>query len=368
MLLIYGLCVAFPLYADTQDTIEERVNEDRAIGTAMAKGVSVGKWVAVPIPVSNPTIGTGLQGALLYLHPRKAGEESAPNATSGIGGMYTDTGSWAIGAFHEDSWNNDQYRFMGLFGYGRLSLNYYGGGNVPTLPNPLGYDLNVLVAMPQIQMRLPGTEAWYIGASYLYLDSESNFHLSDIISILPDAQLRIVSAGLGLLVTYDSRNDNYYPARGQYLQVRMTNFSERWGSDDDYHKTKMQFSDYHVIAKRTTLALSSRLESSSTDTPFFNLPYLDLRGFSRGRYQDFNTLSLHAEVRHQFQSRWGMIAFSETGWYSDSLKRLSNNPRVTSYGAGVRWRTTEDRPLNLGVDVAFTDNDTVYYIRVGEKF
>ena len=41
---------------------------------------------------------------------------------------------------------------------------------------------------------------------------------------------------------------------------------------------------------------------------------------------------------------------------------------VTSYGTGLRWRTTEDKPLNLGVDVAFTDDDTMLYIQVGERF
>lgn len=366
--VIFCLTFALPLLADTKDTIQKRLDEGRELGNAVTSTENTGKWVLVPIPVSNPTIGTGLQAALLYLHPKKEGEASAPNATSGIGLMYTDTDSWFLGGFHENSWNNDQYRFSGFIGYGKVALKYYGGGDIPIFSNPLNYDLNILVLRPEFQIRLPGTENWYAGVSYLYMNTESTFHLSDILSILPDAQQRVVSAGLGPLITYDSRNNNYYPTKGQYFQARVIHYSDKLGSDLSYRKATGRLSHYQPIGRQTTLALSIRLESSSDDTPFFDLPYLDLRGFNRGQYQNFNTLSLHTEVRHQFRSRWGVIAFTETGWYADTLKRLSDNPRITSYGSGLRWRTTEDKPLNLGVDVAFTDEDTVYYIRVGEKF
>lgn len=366
--IIYSLIFGPSAWADSKDPIQKRLDESRALGSAVTTTEKQGKWVIVPIPVSNPTIGTGLQAALLYLHPKKEGEASAPNATSGIGAMYTDTGSWVLGGFHDSSWNNDQYRFNGIIGYGEVALKYYGGGDIPIFSNPLHYDLKALVLRPEFQIRLPGTENWYAGISYLYMNSESTFHLSDIIFLLPDAQLRIVSSGLGPLITYDSRNNNYYPTQGQYFQVRIIHFSEKLGSDLNYRKTTGRLSHYQPIGRQTTLALSTRLESSSDNTPFFDLPYLDIRGFNRGQYQAFNTFSLHAEVRHQLHSRWGVIAFTETGWYADNLKSLSDNPRITSYGTGVRWRTTEDKPLNLGVDVAFTDDDTVYYIRVGEKF
>lgn len=277
-LIIYSLSAGSLVCADTQDTIQERLDEERSIATAMAKRGNKGEWVVVPIPVSNPTIGTGLQGALLYLHPRKEGDGSSPNATSGIGAMYTDTGSWAVGGFHDDSWKNDQYRFKGLIGYGEIAMKYYGGGNIPILPKPLGYDLNILVAMPQIQMRLPGSMNWYAGVNYLYVNSENIFHLEETTPILPDVKQRIVSAGLGFLITYDNRNDNYYPTQGVYFQATTTNFSKRWGGDNDYHKSKVRVSNYRPIGKRTILALSTRIDSSSEDTPFSTSPILTCVG------------------------------------------------------------------------------------------
>ena len=52
-----------------------------------------GAWLPVPIPVSNPTVGTGIQAALLYLHPKTSTDSTALNPTSGIMGMYTDSDS-----------------------------------------------------------------------------------------------------------------------------------------------------------------------------------------------------------------------------------------------------------------------------------
>ena len=40
--------------------------------------------VPIPIPIANPTIGTGLAGALLYIHPSKSNEPDAPTSTTGI--------------------------------------------------------------------------------------------------------------------------------------------------------------------------------------------------------------------------------------------------------------------------------------------
>ena len=45
---------------DAQDAVEARGQE--------------GQWV--PIPVANPTLGTGIQAVLMYLHPKKSGRYS----------------------------------------------------------------------------------------------------------------------------------------------------------------------------------------------------------------------------------------------------------------------------------------------------
>ncbi len=87
------------VYGSPQDYIDEN-KEDALQGAELIP--AKGNFVAVPIPISNPTVGTGLQAALLYLHPKK--DTQPQNSTSGIVGMYTDSNSWLAGIFHDGYW------------------------------------------------------------------------------------------------------------------------------------------------------------------------------------------------------------------------------------------------------------------------
>ena len=85
ILIIIFLSVAGTVHGGPQDDIDQQV-EDTQKGAELIP--AKGNFVAVPIPISNPTVGTGLQAALLYLHPKKDDSQSQ-NSTSGIVGMYT---------------------------------------------------------------------------------------------------------------------------------------------------------------------------------------------------------------------------------------------------------------------------------------
>ena len=73
------------VYGSPQDYIDENKEDTQQSAELIP---AKGNFVAVPIPISNPTVGTGLQAALLYLHPKKDDSQSQ-NSTSGIVGMYT---------------------------------------------------------------------------------------------------------------------------------------------------------------------------------------------------------------------------------------------------------------------------------------
>ena len=98
IVLLISIAPALSWSAIEEDVIAQadRANEIKS-ATRMAKGT----WLPVPIPVSNPTIGSGLQAALLYLHPQTSKDPGVPSATSGVIGMYTNTNSELVGGFHD---------------------------------------------------------------------------------------------------------------------------------------------------------------------------------------------------------------------------------------------------------------------------
>jgi outer membrane protein assembly factor BamA len=357
--------MAGTVHGGPQDNIDEHL-DDVHQGTEVIP--AKGNFVAVPIPISNPTVGTGLQAALLYLHP-KMDDSQSQNSTSGIVGMYTDSNSWIAGIFHDGYWAVDTYKFTGYLGGGDLNLKYYGIGDDPVLSDhPIDYKLAAFSFSPRLQRRIPSTENWYAGIHYLFIDTDTIFETSEEIPGLPDFQGEIRTAGFGLITTYDSRDDNYYPVKGQRFHAMWTNYGETWGGDQEYNKFTTFINHYQPIIDKTVLALRCNLQASEGDVPFFDLPYLDIRGVARSRYTDQFTLSVHAEGRHKFQPRWGVVAFVEAGWFGEDIDSLTSGRTIVSYGGGLRWQVTKEKKLNLGLDFAISTDDQAFLIQIGEKF
>ena len=359
--------IALPLFFISQSSHANEEHSKRIIDDSQKAGEALekkGNWIAVPIPISNPTIGTGLQGALIYLHPREG--EDVPNITSGLVGMYTNTDSWFLGAFHDDNFVNDKYRLRIFGGYGRFVLDFFGVGDI-TSDSSIEYDFEGSILDSKFLVRLPFTENWYGGLQYQIVDTEVIFRIPSFPNI-PEGRGNITIGALGIPLSYDSRNDNYYPTRGQYAEIRYLNYDKTWGSDFDYNKVKSFYNLYVPLQEKLVLAARARLENTGDNAPFFDLSTLDMRGFSRFRYLNDHSFSIHGEIRYKFLPRWGVVGFYETGWINDDFSRITSGTHITSYGGGIRWQVTSDKKLNLSVDFAESTDDQAIYIRVGEKF
>lgn len=346
------------------DAIEQTDNarEIRAMGLKPE-----GTWLPVPIPISNPTIGSGLQVALLYLHPKDNEDSDAPNSTSAIIGMYTNTETWMAGAFHDGTLSNDRYRYRVMIGTGEFNLDYFGlSSDSPLQDNPVEYKLASDLLYSQFLRRFPGSEDWYIGLRYMLINS--NVEFAELFPGAPPISDDMTTSSLGLMTAYDSRDDNYYPASGINFKFVWMRDSETWGSDFEFDKLDTQYNHYFSLSLKDVLALRAAYSRADEQTPFYLLPSLKMRGFPNGRYKSENSLSGHIEWRHKFKPRWVLILFSEAGSAAASASDLFQDETITSYGAGIRWQVTKDKKLNLGVDVGYSDDESAVYVQVGEKF
>ena len=52
----------------------------------------------------------------------------------------------------------------------------------------------------------------------------------------------------------------------------------------------------------------------------------------------------------------------------NSFDDLFKTDTITSYGGGIRWQVSEDKKLNLGVDVAVSNDDYTLYVQIGERY
>jgi len=70
-------------------------------------------FIAAPIPISNPTLGTGLAGVAAILFPISSKDDISPPATVGVGGFFTDNHSWAVAAAAKLYLAEDHWRVLG---------------------------------------------------------------------------------------------------------------------------------------------------------------------------------------------------------------------------------------------------------------
>ena len=358
---------AASVFASIEDDAIQRADRARDIRALETK--PKGTWLPVPIPVSNPTIGTGLQAAVLYLHPKSSPDSTASNATSGIMGLLTDTESWFVSGFHDGNWNDDQYRFRIIGGTGEFELDFFGTGQNPIFAdNPLSYNLRGDIFIGHLLRLFPRSRNWYFGLRYMHTDQEVAFDVGNLFPGLPPHSTSMTTSGLGLMTTFDSRDDNYYPTGGCYSEVVWTRDDDALGSDYDFDKLTFFYNYFIPITAKDTLALRAALADTAGNTPFFLLPNLKMRGFPSGLYKDESSLSGHLEWRRKFLPRWGLILFSEAGSVSDSMDEIFDAEIITSYGGGVRWQVSGDKALNLGVDVGFSGDDYEIYVQIGERY
>jgi len=80
-----------------------------------------GDFVIVPIPITDPTLGTGpvLGGASFYAQTEEQ-KAAQPASLTGAVGIYTNTDSYAYGVFQQNYGGGDKWRING--GAGHLNV------------------------------------------------------------------------------------------------------------------------------------------------------------------------------------------------------------------------------------------------------
>lgn len=126
---------------------------------------------------------------------------------------------------------------------------------------------------------------------------------------------------------------------------------------------------YATIAPDLVLATEVLGAWGSSQTPFFLLPYVSLRGFPAGQYLGQSVLQGQGELRWQAADGIGLVTFAGAGAAMPQGWEPGAASRAWSGGIGARYRISEPDRLNVGVDLAYGSTDDVaLYFRIGEAF
>ena len=361
----------FPLASHTGE-FEEQVNEmvwQQKASMEQADQLLGEKARAVPIilPVSNPTVGTGLAGGALYMHGQDAGRTNKQTTMTGVFGMYTSTESWAFGGFHDGSYLNDRLRIRIPAAHGDFNLDFYGvGDNSPLRDDPIEYRAIGNLFVPEASFELP-IDNWYLGGQYRIIDIKTSFGSATLPDDIPGLNAHQKTAGFGLVTMFDNRDSNLWPTRGSYLDVTAGLNGEYAGGDYNYFRLISKWAQYFSLNE--SLILIYRLDGQYLEgtAPFWDLARIRLRGFSSGQYLDNVAATGQAELRWTPVQRWTLSAFGGAGRIADKISDMGSAPNNVAGGAGFRYMLVEDQKLSLGLDVAYTDDsDFVVYFQIGD--
>ena len=356
------------------DTTSEAEYPDRTDTPQDAGEKRRGDFVAVPIPISNPTIGSGLGVIGIYVFHLNPQDEVSPPSILGAGGFYTDSQSWAGGLMQKLYLKEDRYRVTGALAGFEINYDFFGVGNEAG-DNGISVPLQQKGPYVSIDFLRRVPKNVFVGLRYKIIDTDLALDLSKVRDFLgidiPDIELNATIASLGPHVLHDVRDNEFFPTAGSLFDLEGEFYEDLWGSDLEYQKYFISYNRYWTALKGV-LAYRAYGCDTGGDVPFFDLCLFgmqsDLRGYTGGRYRDRTMLATQLEYRRMYDNRLGYVAFGGIGQVGPSFSDYTSDDILPSAGVGFRWTASTDYRINLRVDFAFGKDEEAVYVAIGEAF
>jgi outer membrane protein assembly factor BamA len=180
-------------------------------------------------------------------------------------------------------------------------------------------------------------------------------------------------SGLGLSLTYDTRNNAFSPDKGMMAQFYFDHFASVFGSDYQYTSYVIDLRRFLRIYKQQVLAIQIFGSFNTGETPLRSLSYLGgantMRGYYAGRFRDKNAAVVQAEYRFPLFWRIGGVGFADAGNVGPELTDINFRHFKYSYGGGLRVALNQKEKLNLRLDYGVAKGSSQgFYLQLGEAF
>lgn len=327
--------------------------------------VETGDFVAVPIPMSNPTIGTGLILGGAYFWPQTEQEKSAqPASLTAAAALYTNNDSMGLAVVQQNYWNRDRWRFTGALGATDLRLSLLAPGEASVVPG-IDWRVEGTFVLANISRRVMGN--WYLGVFGRSVNATQSVEFSGPI----DGGFEIGpvrSTGIGASLEYDSRDMPINTYSGQSLKVSALFNDKRFGSKKNYQSYNAAFRSYHTLTDSWILGWELRGCRREGSVPLWDACMINLRGFSVTDHIGKGSASGQVEARWRMNQHWGLVGFGGAGYITSTFNDYREQELVPSYGVGIRYMVLATKRINLRVDYGRSGDSDALYLSVGEAF
>ncbi len=299
----------------------------------------------------------------------------------------------AIGVEGHNYMKGDKQRFNYEFSFTHYPSAFWGIGYDTSINN---YYDNRMVDSKQLLLKLEGDYTWrlaknlYLGPkidflySYLYKthdnipDGEEHLYPNGLMEhflTLPDGSghqpFSQVALGLGVTLTYDSRDFATNAYKGHYFNLQQLGFMPGV-NEYGFFATDVKYQFYTPLWKKCILAFQAhgRFNYGNDVIPWIRLASTGNQGMGRGyffgQYRDNNVMETQIELRQRLIWRLGVVAWVGAINIFHDFKHIYMKQTLPTYGFGLRW---EFKPrVNVRVDWGFTKTGNSIVFNIGEAF
>lgn len=337
--------------------------------------------VVLPVIFYMPETRWGLGGGgLLSYRPKTAPPDQRPSSLL-FQAYYTQNKQYGIEVWPEAYLKNEAYLVNGYFKVSKFPDKFWGiGKDTPDLEEGLD-DEDYLNYTPKIfnfdlsvQKRILKEERLYAGVQFKY----------ENLDIVETAPMGLLASGevtgsaggkltsLGFLITWDTRDNIFYPFTGNLFQLNVDFYTPTFGSDFKFTTIKMDLRKYFTLFPSHILAVQALLWNVSGEPSFRHLAEVGgdmiMRGYYQGRYRDHAMYALQAEYRAKIWKFIGMVAFAGVSNVADKIGNLRIDNIKYSLGLGLRFCVVPKEKTNIRLDYGFGKGTSGMYITAKEAF
>lgn len=294
---------------------------------------------------------------------------SAPPGQISLYAEASITGYYKVGIEGSNHFNGDRIKLYYDASFESMSAHYWG----------IGYDQNRNdaneVKYRRLNASVTAALSFNVITPHLYVGPIINFDYTEGKNIT-DTKLwnyqrrKIFSGGIGIGVSYDSRDNIFNAYKGLYASINQTFLPKFIGNRYPFTVTEATLCNYFQVWKGGIIASQLHARITYGDTPWsmmskFGDSYT-MRGYWEGRYNDKCVADATLELRQHLFSRFGMVVWGGVGCVSPTVKGIFKSHALWNAGVGLRWEFKHR--VNLRVDYGFGEHQNGLVFSINEAF
>lgn len=286
----------------------------------------------------------------------------SPSSLSGGFGMYTSNKSWFLMQFNKLHFNEDKYRAILVAGTGQFNSQFF--LDLPIFQDFIGYGTALNFIMVELQRQI--VPHLYAGLNYKHAKLYTELELTDLVNET------VYLDGLGAIISYDIRDNVYYPKSGFLANLKYSSYPQFMGNEYVSDKLTLDYNHFFELKNKRDIIGARFFGGIGLGDLSFNQLFVvgnnDIRGYTQGKYRGKQVMAVQGEYRWNPLEKIGFVGFAGVATVFNSINDADNGKLLPAIGTGFRYNVFPKNHMNVGMDIAAGIDDWGIYFKIGEAF